>query len=146
MKPFGLHTVLEHRKRLENIAQNKLFEAQKVQKRIGDKLNQESSILQTLIAKTESMKQEGVEIGTLIRYEDRINAVSANIIAIRKNLEEKSRIVNEEQANLVQRSKARKVMERLKEEQNRNWQNYLNKKEAAMLDEIAIIRHGPDEM
>ena len=33
------------------------------------------------------------------------------------------------------------IMERLKEHQNSAWRKYLDKKEAAMLDEIAIIKY-----
>lgn len=145
MKPFTLHTVLEHRKRQENLAQHRLFEAKKIRQIIADKLELEVNSHRTLIAEAEMKKQEGIEIVALIRIEDKINAIGENIRAIRKNLEDKEKTVELEQANLLVRSKERKVMERLKEEQNRNWQNYLNKKEAAMLDEIAIIRHGPEE-
>jgi len=42
----------------------------------------------------------------------------------------------------MKKAKDRQVMEKLKERQNADWQQYLNKKEAAMLDEIAIIFHN----
>lgn len=144
MKPFTLHTVLEHRKRQESIAQNRLFEARKIRQIVAAKLETEMQNRHAIIAEAEIEKQEGIEIVALIRIEDKINAIGENIKAIRKNLEEKDKIIESEHANLLMCAKERKVMERLKEEQNRNWQDYLNKKEAAMLDEIAIIRHGPE--
>jgi flagellar FliJ protein len=42
---------------------------------------------------------------------------------------------------LIKRSKERKVMEKLKTRQNQAWRAHLDKKEAAMLDEIAVIFH-----
>lgn len=146
MKPFGLDTVLEHRKQQENIAKNRLFQAKKIRNVIREKLRVEKIHRMELISHAEAKQQEGIEIVTLIRIEDKISALAENIEAIKANLEEKSKTVELEQANLLKRSKERKVLERLKEEQNRNWRNYLNKKEAAMLDEIAIIRHGPEEV
>lgn len=131
---------------MENIARNRLFEAKKIHRIISDKLAQETANLQRLTTETEEKKKEGIEIGALIRFEDKIKALAENIASIKKNLEEKAKVVDVEQANLLLRSKEKKVMERLKEEQNRNWRNYLNKKEAAMLDEIAVLRHGPGEI
>ena len=42
---------------------------------------------------------------------------------------------------LLKRSKEKQAMEKLKEKQNAAYRYYLNKKEAALLDEIAIIYH-----
>lgn len=144
MKPFTLETVLDHRKRLEDIAQNRLYEAKKIQEAVANKLHAEQSHLQELIADTEERQKEGIEITTLIQYEFKISLVQEDIKKISNNLKEKEKIVKQEHENLVHRSKERQVMERLKEEQNSAWRNYLNKREAAMLDEIAIMRHTPE--
>ena len=60
---------------------------------------------------------------------------------LKKILIEKEANVLRERENTIKRSKERKVMEKLKEKQNATWQQYLNKKEAALLDEIAVIFH-----
>ena len=90
------------------------------------------------------LQAKGVEITELIRHEERITAQKHNIQAIKKNLTEKSALVHKEQQHLVHCCKERQIMERLKETQNIAWKGYLNKKEAAMLDEIATTRHGSD--
>jgi flagellar FliJ protein len=141
MKPFTLQTILDYRKRLEDIAQHRLIEAKKVREIIKKKLNDEKSALAIFIDETESLQVQGVGITELIRYEERITAQKHNILAIKKNLSEKSELVQKEQQHLVMRSKERQIMERLKETQNMAWKGYLDKKEAAMLDEIAISRH-----
>jgi flagellar FliJ protein len=141
MKPFTLQTILDYRKRLEDIAQHRLIEAKKVREIIKKKLNDEKSALAIFIDETESLQVQGVGITELIRYEDRITAQKNNILAIKKNLSEKSELVQKEQQQLVMRSKERQIMERLKETQNMAWKGYLDKKEAAMLDEIATSRH-----
>ncbi len=145
MKPFTLQTVLDHRKRLEDIAQQRLSEAKKIQLTIKKKLSDEMYTLTLSICESEKLQSEGIAITDLIRYEERITAQKHNIQGIEKNLAEKSELVLKEQQNLVHRIKERQIMERLKETQNKAWIGYLNKKEAAMLDEIATTRHGSEK-
>jgi flagellar FliJ protein len=141
MKPFTLNAVLNHRKRLEDLAQYRLFEARKVHKTIREKLQTEQSNLKQMIVDTDKMQRDGVEITKLIQFELKISMIQENITSIEKNLEDKQKIVSQEHESLLLRSKERKVMEKLKEEQNKNWQLFLDKKEALLFDEIATIRH-----
>ena len=141
MKPFTLQAVLDLRKRREDLAQNRLFEAKQAVKRIETKLLQEQRILTETLNILDSLQKEGIEIGTLIRYEDKIQRLRDNIQAIEKNLQNKKTIVQQVHEMLVACSKEHKIMKRLKEEKNKAWQQYLNKKEVAMLDEIGVMRH-----
>ncbi len=141
MKPFSLQTVLDYRIRLEDMAQHRLIEVKKLKETIEKKLQAEVNALAIFIDETEKLQAEGIGITELIRYEESIAAKKDNIRAIKKNLTEKSSLIQIEQQNLLNRSRERQIMERLKYTQNKAWQNYLNKKEAAMLDEIATIRH-----
>jgi flagellar FliJ protein len=144
MKPFTLQTVLDYRKRLEDLAQHRFIEAKKTEESIRKKLNEEIQNLALHIDEIEKLQAEGIGITELIRFEERITAQESNIQAIKKNLAEKSTAVKKEQQNLINRSKERQIMEQLKETQDRAWHVYINKKEAAMLDEIATSRHEPD--
>ncbi len=144
MKPFTLQPVLDYRKRLEDLAQHRYIDAQKVHETIKQKLRDEVHTLALLIDETQRLQTQGIGITDLIRYEERITAQKTNIRAIEKNLSEKVELVKNEQQNLLHRSKERQIMERLKETQNMAWKGYLNKKEAAMLDEIATTRHESD--
>lgn len=145
MKPFSLQAVLSYRQRLEEIAQYRLAEAKKTQETIKKKLADEVTALALFIDESESLQAKGIGITELIRHEGRITAQKHNILAIEKNLVEKASIVRREQQNLIHRSKERQIMEQLKETQNKAWLGYLNKKEAAMLDEIATTRHESGE-
>lgn len=144
MKPFSLQTVLDYRKRLEEIAQNRLIEAKKIHEVIRQKLTDETDALTVFIDESARLQMEGIGITELIRHEERITAQKMNIKAIRKNLAEKHQLIQNEQQNLIHRSKERQIMEQLKETQNKAWQGFLDKKEAAMLDEIATTRHDSD--
>jgi len=104
-------------------------------------LTEEENGYAHLLVTLERLQTEGIDILDLIRYEDQILFTKNRIISIKKTLSEKIARVANEREHLIQRSKERKIMEKLKEKQNQSWQEYLNKKEAALLDEIAIIFH-----
>lgn len=141
MKPFTLENVLAYRKRLEDIAQNRFFEAKKNHQQVEKKLAEENILLADLTERSERLQSVGIAITDLIRYEERILQVKANIGAIAKTLAEKNDIVVQEQRNLINRAKERQMMERLKTQQNNAWKTFLNKQETAMLDEIALNHH-----
>ena len=142
MKPFSLETVLKYRNRLEDIAKNRLFEAQTERQQVQDKLTEEQTNYANLVETLNRLQSEGIEILEHIRYEDKIQFSKNRIVAIKKTLAEKTARVVVERELLIQRGKERKIMEKLKEKQNIAWREYLDKKEAAMLDEIAIIFHN----
>lgn len=141
MKPFSLETVLKYRKRLEDIAKNRLHEAQTAMQMVRERLETEEQLYADLMATVDRRQFEGIDILDLIRYEEQIQFSKNRIAAIRKTLEEKTARVVEEREILIRRSKERKVMEKLKTRQNQAWRDHLGKKEAAMLDEIAVIFH-----
>jgi flagellar FliJ protein len=146
MKPFKLKAVLNYRKRLQDIARNRLFEAQKIQEIISQKLESEKNIFSVLIQECDRLQKEGITVSELIRYEERFTFLKGTIKAIEKTLLEKTEIVEKEQQNLILRSKELQIMERLKEQQDRDYEAFLNKKEAAMLDETAILRHDSNPL
>jgi len=146
MKPFGLEVVLEYRKRLEELAQQRFFQAQKIRNTIEQKLLEEQQLLAQLIATVTDKQQEGINIMDLIFFEERITFVQNNIRNIETYLAEKTEIVLQEHKRLVAKSKERQIMEKLKQQQNSAWQKYLDKKEAAMLDEIAVIKHETNKI
>lgn len=145
MKPFAFHTVLNYRKRLEDTARQRLAEAKKVVDVVAKRLGEEQDTLAALIRKTELLQQEGINIMELVLYEEQITRMEANIKAIAKNLLDKNEIMQQEQQHLLRRAKDRRIMERLKERQDIAWRGYLDKKELAMLDEIAVTRHDSDK-
>ena len=105
MEPFGLDAVLNYRKRLEEMAQKRFYQAQKVRNTIERKLREETKLLAELIETAAAKQTEGVEITELIFFEEHINYVRQNITNIETNLAEKTAIVKKEHERLVQKSK-----------------------------------------
>ncbi len=141
MKPFNLDTVLDYRKRLEDIAIHRLAEAKRQEKIIQQKLDEDSRNLAALIKEIEQLQNETISILDLINFENRILFLKKNIHSVKTKLHEKSENRNKMQENLIEKSRNRQIMASLKDQQNRAWKKYLDKKEVAMLDEIATIRH-----
>jgi len=141
MKPFSLDTVLKYRVQLEKIAKNRLYEAEKKRAEVFLELQQKKAIFKTLIKDLARLQSQGMDVAEMIRYEERIDLIKNELGLLQSNLAEKEKTVLHERENTLQKSKERKVMEKLKERQNIAWKQYLNKKEAAMLDEIAVIFH-----
>ncbi len=141
MKPFSLDNVLRHRKQQEDIARSRFTEAKEIAQITDRRHNEEKRKLAALLQEIEKMQQDGIEILTLIRYQEQISRLEKNIAAIAKNLKEKKNLMQQTQKNLLLKTRERQIMEQLKEEQNRAWRKHLEKKEAMMLDEIAVMRH-----
>jgi flagellar FliJ protein len=141
MKPFRFDTILNYRKRLEDLAATRLKDAQNAQQIVLSKLNREKRKLTQLIDEVEKLQTEPVSILDLINCENRIVYLKQNITAIKKTVKEKTDLVELERKNLLKKTQERQVMESLKEQQNKAWHEYLNKKEMAMLDELAVTRH-----
>lgn len=55
------------------------------------------------------------------------------------------KIVKQKRGLLLKKSKEHKILAKLKENQDSAWKDYQNKKEAAMLDEIAVLHHEKND-
>jgi len=141
MKPFSLESVLSYRIQLEKIAKNRLLEAERKRTEIYLFLQEKQTQFESLIHELASRQSAGMEVAEMIRYEQRIDVVKEELISLTQTLAERDAEVVRERENTLKKSKERKVMEKLKEKQNAAWQQYLNKKESAILDEIAVIFH-----
>jgi flagellar FliJ protein len=142
MKPFTLDAVLQHRKSLEDQAAYQLVKAREEERDAQRQLNDEEETLKTLIETMAREQTLGIEVVKLAQFEQRIILIGNQVQALHALLQQKKEAVNRAQKYLIAKSKDRKIMETLQQKQNEAWQHYLNKKETATLDEIAVIFHN----
>ncbi|WP_136807893.1 flagellar export protein FliJ [Desulfosediminicola flagellatus] len=142
MQPFKLDTVLDFRQRLEDIAKNTLAEARQMERAVQVQLDNQQASYATLLTTIDRVQAEGVDINELIRLEEHLVFIKNRITELKTQLAKRKQQVTVCQNELLKKSRERQVMKKLKEKQNTAWKQYLNKKEAAMLDEIAIIYHN----
>jgi len=141
-KPFSLDIVLKIRKRKEDLAQQKFIRATSEQKRIENEITNATIKQQELIELLEVKQQQGMLAVELGMFEERIIFSNNEIESLYKLLLKKKQIVENKRKHLLVKSKDHKVLQTLKKNQNLAWKQYLDKKEANMLDEIAILHHN----
>jgi flagellar FliJ protein len=142
MKPFTMHAVLKYRQQLEDVARQKLYQALEVEARMHEALLQIKAELAELYNSLQKDKEQGTTVDRLILFDHRIELVK-ELAALRHNELEKQQVqVAKKRQQLVKASKDRKIMEKLREQQNAAYAQYLEKKETIMLDEIAVLSYA----
>ena len=140
-KPFTLDSILKFRKREKDLALEKVVRAQLSVKQAAVALKNAKDEQKNLIIGLETRQIDGISVEELSRYEERIQYQHGKIVSLKRNHESKQKILQQKQQKLFEKAKDHKTLTALKEQQNRTWKEYINKKEAAMLDEIAILHH-----
>ncbi len=141
MKPFSLGAVLKYRQQLEDVARQQLHQALQTEARLQEALALVQEDLATLHANLALDQQRGMTVDRLILYDRRIALVKEQEQQRARELQKQRIQVERRRQVLVKASKNRKVMEKLREQQNAAYQKFLEKKETNMLDEIAVLSH-----
>jgi len=140
-KPFSLGSILTFRKREKDLALEQVVRAQLAVKKAEEALKISECVLETLIVELETKQMNGITVEELSRYEERIQFQRGQIIELATTHEKRQKTVQKKRLTLLEKVKDHKTLTALKEQQNKTWKEYINKKEAAMLDEIAILHH-----
>ncbi|MCB2214703.1 MAG: flagellar export protein FliJ [Desulfobulbaceae bacterium] len=139
MKPFSLDTVLNHRKRLLNLARGRFAEAQSeyntVKLQVEQCVAERSGLIDTLAER----QRDGIDIDEHVRFANRIDLLKTELERLQRRLQKKHEIVLRERQHLLQKSKEHQVLQRLKQRQDAQWRQYLERNEAKALDEVAIM-------
>ena len=134
--------MLDYRRRLEDQAINKLSEARKEKEVIEEKIVLKKKTYQNVLNNRDDIQKNGCSILELITVEAKIDFTIKQIQELETVLSNKEAYVQRAHQSLLKRSKEKQILEKLRDKQNIAWRKYLNKKEAAMLDEIAILRYN----
>lgn len=145
IKQFSLGSILQFRKNQEDLARQKFVLAQIDEEKVTKILQALQHELNSLIEALEKKQEAGILTFELARYEERINYLRQQITFTKNELERKKKAVLQKRIILLKKSKEHKVLEKLKENQEMAWKNHQNKKEAAMLDEIAVLHYEKND-
>ncbi|WP_028317404.1 flagellar export protein FliJ [Desulfobulbus elongatus] len=141
MKPFTMHAVLNYRRQLEDAARQALHQALEAEARLQEALLRTEKELADLHADQRRDQEQGTTVDRLRLFASRIDLVHELIESRRTELAKQQAQVAKKRQVLVKRSKERKIMEKLQEQQDAAYAKFLEKKELAMLDEIAVLSH-----
>ncbi|MDD2466814.1 MAG: flagellar export protein FliJ [Desulfobulbus sp.] len=141
MKPFSLHAVLKFRHQLETRALKNLAQAMEVEQQLKTALEITETELNELYASLQRDKEQGTTVDRLIMFDQRIDLVKEQVHQRKKALEKQQGQVAKRRQHLLKASKERKIIEKLEAQQNAAYKKHLEKLEAGMLDEIAVLSH-----
>ena len=141
MKPFTMHAVLKYRRQLEDSARQALAQAMEIEARLQKMLLQTEKELTGLYADLQQDQEQGTTVDRLRLFDTRIDLVRNELEAQRTKLIEQQQQVAQRRQMLVKRSKDRKIIEKVRDQQNAAYARFLEKKEMTMLDEIAVLSH-----
>jgi flagellar FliJ protein len=141
MKPFSMHAVLKYRKQLEDLARQRLNQALEEEARLQEELLQIQGELNELYHTQQQDREHGTTIDRLIMFDHRIELVKEQVINRQNDLEKQQVQTVKHRQQLVKTSKDKKIMEKIREQQNAAYAIYLEKKELIMLDEFAVLSH-----
>lgn len=141
MKPFTLTAVLRYRQQLEDGAVTKMTQAQRRLDNQKNLFNTAQREYQELLNALQHSQKDGIAIDELLRYESRISWLKQKKQHLAGEVDNAEKQVEQRRRIVVAKSRDKKVLEQLKARQNAAWQRYLDKKETAQLDEIAVLAH-----
>jgi flagellar FliJ protein len=142
MKPFSLHTVLDYRGRLENLAQQRLMTAEQAARQLAGQIAEVEADIGNRAAALAEKQRQGIDIFEHIQLADGLDYRQRELAAMRQEMVKRREKVEHARDLLKKRSQEKKIMEKLRERQNTAWRQYLDKREGIQLDEIAILYHG----
>ncbi len=142
MKPFSMEPVLRYRQQLEDEARQKLFTSLKKEEEIRAELKRTTKALTALYADLTLERTQGTTVDRLLLFEHQTVVKQEEINLLQTDLEKQEQVVERRRRHLLQASQDKKALEKLKEQQNLAYKKYRDKKEAIMLDEIAVLRYG----
>ncbi|MBM9513188.1 flagellar export protein FliJ [Desulfogranum marinum] len=141
MQPFKLDAVIKFRKQLEDTARQNLFTALEKETEAQAVRTRHQQDRDHLYLRLQQEKEQGTTAPRLIMLENRIALVKEQVSAADQGVQKAEREVESKRKALLKASQDRKVIEKMKEKQNNAYQEHLNKKELAMLDELAVLFH-----
>lgn len=142
---FRLEKVLDLRKRKEQECEKQLANLKELLRReetFLEELKEEAARTGAKIGEVQNADKEALDMREILRYYDYLESVrekiSAQILQIKKVIAD----IERKRKELIEASKERKVMEKLKDNQYQKFKENLETVERKFLDEIGTIRYN----
>jgi flagellar protein FliJ len=142
MKPFRLQSVLDYRKRLENVARMSLLNCLEEQSSLNAEKQQEKEEVLRLCEELQEAKQEIILLPELMLYEESIHIKKKHMNDISRQLEALDAEIKDKKEELVKALQEKKVLEILKEKRQEEEKRKQKHSENIFLDETAILGFG----
>jgi flagellar FliJ protein len=138
---FGLESVLKHRKRLEDIAQREFAEAQAsvddVLRRLEEMYRRMDEVREEIRRVQSTGHKEA--IAEICAMEQFLMGQKIRIESVRQEARQLLQVAEEKQEALVAAAREKKVLVKLKEKRMAEYRQWLERVEAKMLDDQAMM-------
>lgn len=145
MKPFKLQVVLDHRQRLEDLAQQKLSQAVSEEQNLRASIDKAQEHFESLSIEYEERQSRGMLCHEFMLYENRIEHQRHQLISLEKEHKKAQDFVHRCREELTDASKNKHLLEKLKEKKLTEIEQDLKLKEMNELDEMTILRCFKDD-
>ncbi len=108
---------------------------------LGPRMDHWATSTHSRNSSVESQNEQGITVDRLVLFNHRIDLVKEQTARRKTELEKQQIQVAQKRQQLIKASTDRKIIEKLEEQQNAAYKQYIEKKEAGMLDEIAVLSH-----
>lgn len=135
---FKLQTVLNHRQRLENLAQQKLADSLRRETAMQHQLASQRAALNKLHQELTHRQQSGITVHELLLFRLSINRQRKDLKALLEQTEKLHREVKNNRQLLAESAQEKKLLENLKEKKEAEQKYQANRRESATLDDIAL--------
>ncbi len=135
---FKLQTVLDHRQRLENLAQQKLADSLRRESAMQHQLANQRATLNKMHQELTHRQQTGISVQDLQLFRLSINRHRKNLQELIEQAEELQREVKINRQLLTEAAQEKKLLENLKEKKEAEQKHQDNRRESATLDDIAL--------
>ena len=144
MPRFSLETALKVRKRLEKFYQKALAEEVQAEQQYKEKLELMSSALDIHNKDLDDAKEIGLTISQLILGGNFQQRIEQQIVLIEYQLKEQQEVVDLKRHELTQATQKKRVLEILKDKENKKYIDEMERLERLEADEIAqnYLRHA----
>ena len=135
---FKLQTVLKHRQRLENLAQQKLADSLRRENALQHQIASQRAALNKLHQELSGRQQSGITVQDLQLFRLSINRQHKDLQALIEQADNLHREVKSNRQLLAEAAQEKKLLENLKEKKEAEQKYQDNRKESATLDDIAL--------
>ncbi len=135
---FKLQTVLNHRQRLENLAQQKLADSLRRENALQHQIASQRAALNKLHQELSGRQQSGITVQDLQLFRLSINRQHKDLQTLIEQADNLHREVKSNRQLLAEAAQEKKLLENLKEKKEAEQKYQDNRKESATLDDIAL--------
>ena len=138
---FELQPLLEHRQRIEDEKQKTLAQQLRLREALERQLRE---LQETVVSDKHTMKQQligKVDVSRIRQHALHGHQVSIRAQQLLMRLAQLMQQIDAARAELIEASRERKAVEKLREKRYQAWQREQNKREARQLDEIAVQQY-----